>query len=411
MTLDANGVMHITSAAVFEPLFSPSRFKGVRGGRGSGKSHFVAERLIDESIEYEVRVVCAREVQNSIKDSVKQLLEDKIQTLGVSHLFTITEKEIRGPNNSLFIFRGLQNHTSASIKSLEGFNRLWCEEAQTISHKSLELAIPTFRKSGAECWFTWNPESARDPVDKLFLDNANDPAFILVEANYTDNPWFPEELRGDMERDKRRDPDKYAHVWLGQYRKNSEARVFHNWVIEEFERPPGTIYRFGLDFGFAVDPSALIRCSVEGNRLYIDYEAVMVGLEIVNMPDWLAQIPESDKWFITADSSRPETISHLRKHGYPKISPSAKGAGSVAEGVEWLKSFDVVVHPRCEAVINELSMYSWKVDPLTNEILPILEDKNNHCIDALRYSCEAIRRAKPVVKPKLYTPPGGGWMG
>jgi phage terminase large subunit len=401
----------INTAKVFEPLLAPRRFKGAYGGRGSGKSHFFAELLIDNSLDSHIRAVCGREVQNSIKDSSKQLIEDKIRKLGVSSLFTITDTEIRGPNDSLFVFKGLLGHTVSSIKSLEGFNRLWIEESQTVSQKSLDLAIPTFRASGSEIWCSWNPISPDDPVDKFFRENLYDSNVISVKANYNNNPWLPIELEQDMERDKRRDPEKYAHVWLGEYRSMSEAQVFKNWKVQEFERPPGTVYRQGLDFGFAVDPTAFIRCSVDGNNLYVDYEAVMVGCEIVNTPDLLRQIPDSNHWFITADSARPETISHIKNNGYPKITYAKKGAGSLKEGVEFLKSFDIIVHPRCTSLIKELSQYSYKVDKLTGMVLPELEDKDNHLIDALRYALEGVMRVvKPRDNQKQVYVPVGTWM-
>jgi phage terminase large subunit len=193
-------------------------------------------------------------------------------------------------------------------------------------------------------------------------------------------------------------------VWLGEYRRNSEARVFKNWSIEEFERPPGTIHRLGADWGFSVDPSTLIRCDIDGKRLYVDHEAYMVGCEIVNLPELFMTVPEAEKWPIVADSARPETISHMRKNGFPKIMAAVKGAKSLDEGVEFLQSFDIIVHPRCKHLIDELTLYSYKVDALTGKVLPILADKDNHVIDALRYACEGARRAAAVVKPVYSTP-------
>ena len=140
----------IKTARIFKPLVDPRRFKGAKGGRGSGKSTFFGELLIDQTIDNHIRAVCAREVQNSIKDSSKQLIEDKIKALGIEHLFKITEREIQGPNDSLYVFKGLLGHTVSSVKSLEGFNRLFIDEAQTVSQKSLDLAIPTFRTLGSE---------------------------------------------------------------------------------------------------------------------------------------------------------------------------------------------------------------------------------------------------------------------
>jgi phage terminase large subunit len=400
----------IQTPRAFKPLLADARYKGAHGGRGSGKSHFFAEYIIEKCLIEKTNVVCIREVQKSLSQSVKRLLESKIEDLKVGHLFDIQESQIKCKNGGLIIFQGMQNHTADSIKSLQGFNVAWVEEAQSLSQRSLDLLRPTIREIDSELLFSWNPNKDTDPIDALLRGETPPADSIVVQANYQDNPWLPDVLRDEMEYDKRRDHDKYTHVWLGEYLQNSETRVFKNWKVEEFERPAGTIHRFGLDFGFAVDPTAFVRCSTEGNILYVDYEAVMVGCEIVNTPDLLRRIPESDKWFITADSARPETISHIQKHGYPKITYAKKGAGSVDDGVEFLKSFDIIVHPRCEETIKELTMYSYKADPLTGTILPILEDKNNHVIDALRYACEGIRH---VVKPRdrqKITIPTGSWM-
>jgi len=164
----------------FRPLTQPARYKGAYGGRGSGKSHFFAGlAVLRMASEPGLRVVCVREVQRSIADSVKQLLEDKIAAFGLEGFFTITEAEISGANGSRCVFRGMQNHTAASIKSLEGFDVAWVEEAQTISQKSLELLTPTIRKQGSELWFSWNPESADDPVDVLLRQSPPDDSVIL----------------------------------------------------------------------------------------------------------------------------------------------------------------------------------------------------------------------------------------
>lgn len=343
-----------------------------------------------------VRAACLREIQNSIKDSVKQLIEDKIAKFGLSSRFKITDSEISGPNDSLFIFRGLQSHTASAIKSLEGFNRALVEEAQTISQRSLDILTPTFR-TNAELWFAWNPKKATDPVDRLFRENAADPDFACVEVNYYDNPWFPDDLRRDMERDKRTEPEKYAHVWLGKYQNRSEALVFRNWKIEDFATPP-VVDRFyyGADWGFSVDPTVLVRCFIKDRTLYVDYEAWEVGCEIDKTPALFDKIPGSRRWPITADSSDPQNISFMFRHGFPNIKPSVKGPNSVEQGVEFLKAYDIVVHPRCTNVIDELSTYCYEVDKLTDEVLPKLADKKNHTIDSLRYAVEGVRRAPAV---------------
>jgi phage terminase large subunit len=407
--------LRIPVAEVFVPLLEPSRYKGAHGGRGSGKSHFFAELWLDESIRDRLDFVCVREHQKSLQFSVKKLLESKIEHFNAGAYFQVQDKKITSHIGGLTIFEGMANHTADSIKSLEAFDRAYCEEGQKLSQRSLDLLRPTIRKSGSEIWFSWNPDQPTDPVDALLLAEKPPPGAVVVTANYNDNPWFPIELRREMEYDRERDPEKYQHIWLGGYQRRSETRVFKNWKVEEFERPAGTIYRQGADWGYAIDPSVLVRASIEGNRLYVDYEAYMIGCEIVNLPDLFDRVPESRKWFVTADSARPETISYMQKHGYPRMNAAIKGPGSIEEGVNFLQSFEIVVHPRCVHTIDELTMYSYKTDPLTGKVLPVLQDKKNNVIDALRYACEGVRKAKrerPVVKRATVREHAAhGWMG
>ncbi|HZV61630.1 MAG TPA: PBSX family phage terminase large subunit [Methylophilaceae bacterium] len=407
----------IETPRVYVPLLQDARYKGAHGGRGSGKSHFFAEMLVEDCIREPIDAVCLREIQKSLKFSVKKLIESKIQTMNAGLYFEVQNEQIKcrpaSGGSGVIIFQGMQDHTADSIKSLEGFKRAWFEEAQSASQRSLDLLRPTIRTPGSQLWFTWNPRFATDPVELLLRGPEKPPNAVVVEANYSDNPWLPAELLEEMEYDRRRDPDKYAHIWLGKYQQNTQARVFHNWTVEEFEAPASATFRLGADWGFSVDPSVLVRCHIDGKRLYIDYEAYMVGCEIDQLPDLFDRVPDSRKWFITADSARPETISYMRRHGYPKINPAIKGPKSLEEGVEFLKSFDIIVHPRCTHLIDELTMYKYKEDPLTGQILPILKDKDNHVIDALRYACEAARKAlkpeRPQVKQSRAT--SGGWMG
>jgi phage terminase large subunit len=379
--------------AVFRPLLKPARYKGALGGRGSGKSHFFAGlAVVRMAAKPGFRLVCVREVQNSIKDSVKQLIEDKIEALGLRGFFTITDQEIRGRNGSLCIFRGLQNHTAASIKSLEGFNVAWVEEAQTISQSSLDLLTPTIREPGSELWFSWNPVSETDPVDRL-LRGGDVGNSIVVKANWNDNPWFPEALREDMERDKRRDPEKYLHVWEGAYRALSEARVFRNWRVAIMEPHERAIWYCGVDFGFSQDPTAALRCCMIGDRtLYVDHEAWEIGVPTEALPAFLHRVPGIHEWPCNADSARPETIDYLRRNGFPKMRPTRKGKGSVEDGITFLQGMDLVVHPRCANLTRELARYAYQIDKRTAQILPVVEDANNHLIDALRYAVERLHR-------------------
>lgn len=409
-------VLKIKTPEVYSPLLSAARYKGAHGGRGSGKSHFFAEMLIERCIMQKTDAVCVREVQRTLNQSVKKLLELKIEALGVGSLFDVQESKIIAPYGGLIIFQGMQNHTADSIKSLEDFDVAWVEEAQSLSQRSLDLLRPTIRKAGSELWFSWNPDHETDPVD-AFLRGPNPyPDSVVVEANYRDNPWLPDVLKQELTYDQARDPDKFAHIWLGKYQRNSEARVFRNWTVEDFEVDESQIIRQGADWGFSVDPTVLVQAYIVGRKLYVPYEAYRVGCEIIDTPTLFMTVPDSEKWPIIADSARPETISHVRKSGFPKIMPAVKGAKSLEEGVEFLKSFDIIVHPRCQHLIDELTLYSYKTDPLTGLVLPALEDKDNHVIDALRYACEGVRRAQAAKKP---TPPkpksrpfvgAQGWM-
>jgi phage terminase large subunit len=398
--------LRIKTPEAFEPLLGASRYKGAWGGRGSGKSHFFAELLLERCLMAKTDAVCVREVQKSLQQSVKKLLEAKIEAMGVGPQFDVQQSVIYAKNGGRIMFQGMQNHTAESIKSLEGFDVAWVEEAQSLSQRSLDLLRPTIRKPGSELWFSWNPNLETDPVDTLLRGEKPPPGTVVVRANYRDNPWLPQVLADELAYDQRRDPDKFAHVWLGEYQRNSEARVFKNWRIEEFETDPAWILRQGADWGFSVDPSVLVQCAIVGRTLYVPQEAYRVGCDIDFLPDLFRTVPEAERWATVADSARPETISYMQRHGFPKMLAAIKGAKSLEEGVEFLKSFDIVVHPRCRHLIDELTLYSYEVDPLTGAVLPKLADKDNHVIDALRYACEGARRAVKTT-PKLEAPKGG----
>lgn len=213
----------------FLPLLKPARYKGAYGGRGGAKSHFFAEQMILRCFAAQTRAVCIREIQLTIKDSVKQLLVDKIAKFGLQSYFDVLETEIRGRHNgSLIVFRGMQSYNADNIKSLEGFDIAWIEEGQTLSEKSLELLRPTIRKPGSEIWAGWNPRHRTDAIDKFFRKNPH-PEAVSVLVNWRDNPWFPEVLRKEMEHDKAVDPDTAEHIWEGGYGIQSGS-ILGRWM-------------------------------------------------------------------------------------------------------------------------------------------------------------------------------------
>jgi phage terminase large subunit len=388
----------------FLPLEKPSRYKGVHGGRGSGKSHYFGEKWLRNNIAGKQDFVCLREVQRSLEFSVKKLLEQKIDRYNAGAYFEVQDKRILSKYGGHTIFEGLQNHTADSIKSLEDFDTAWVEEAHSLSQRSLDILRPTIRKPGSELWFSWNPNLETDPVDALLRGPKPPPEAIVVQANYRDNPWLPQVLKDELEYDRSRDPDKFAHVWLGEYQRNSGARVFKNWRIEEFDIDPKWVLRQGADWGFSVDPSVLVQVAIEGRNLYIAHEAYRVGCEIDFLPDLFRSIPDAERWPTVADSARPETIAYMQRHGFPRMLPAVKGARSLEEGVEFLQSFDIIVHPRCVHAIDELTVYSYDTDPLTGLVIPKLKDKDNHVIDSIRYACEGARRAAKVKRETMKLP-------
>lgn len=384
------------------PLLDAARFKGLHGGRASAKSHFFAERMIERAIwEPGLRAVCLREHQKSLQHSSKQLLEDKIEKYDLGDQFEILDDIIRTDTDGLIIFQGMQNHTAESIKSLERFQIAWFDEAQRCSARSLKLLIPTIRSPGSELWFSWNPNKPTDPVDQLLRGPKRRPNSIVVQANYMDNPWCPKEMRDEAEYMKAHDIEDYDHIWLGGYLKRSKANVFTRWRVGKVPDPgPGTVLYFGADWGYAVDPSVLVCCYIIGRQVFIWRSVYKVGCETEDLPALFdALVPDrpgfARAWPVTADSARPETISYMRrKGGYKRMRPSIKGANSLLEGVEFLRSYEIIVDPSCVEVIDELENYKFMQDPLTEEVLPVLEDKKNHTIDSVRYAIERFRRAK-----------------
>lgn len=243
----------------FAPLLTSKRYKGAYGGRGGAKSHFFAGQLILRCQGIRTRAVCIREVQNSIKESVRQLVIDKIGHYGVGHRFTILDSEIRGSNGSHIIFKGMQVYNAENIKSLEDYDIAWVEEAQSLSEKSLRLLRPTIRKEGSEIWFSWNPRYETDAVDKFFRGGASRDDAALVAVNWNDNPWFPEVLRKEKDGDYAADPEMAAHVWGGGYEIVSEATYYARLIAQaenegrvgdfphDPERPVKTAWDIGID--------------------------------------------------------------------------------------------------------------------------------------------------------------------
>jgi len=361
------------------------------GGRGSAKSWSVAAFLILKAVSGKFRILCVREVQNSIKDSVHKLLCDTIERLGFEHLFVIQKDSIKSNTGSEIIFKGLWNNEK-DIKSTEGIDYCWGEESEALSKKSLITLVPTIRKKGSKIIFSYNPTDENDAVhvdytvatQKGLRDDCE-----LIEMNFEDNPYFTEELRAEMEYDKRVDYDKYLHVWRGQTVAHSEAQIFHGkWEIKDFETPEGVELLYGGDWGGGPDPMAVVRCFVKDSCLYIDQEVYGCGVNIDDYVSFYDRMPGVRKHKITADKSRPESIRHLSDKGF-FIVPAKQEKGSVDDGIARLRRFEkIYVHSRCKNTAYEFRYYCWKVDKRTGVISNIPNDKHNHIIDSIRYATE-----------------------
>lgn len=424
------GEYHYDFPSKLVPILNRSaRYKVAWGGRGSAKSWSFARAAILKTAWSSKRVLCTREIQNSIRESVYQLLIDQITLMQLGHRFEIYSDSIYSKSGAEMLFKGMQDIDQ--VKSIEAIDIAWMEEANKASKKTWEIFPPSIRKEASEIWVGFNPEDEDDPTYVKFLGPAGPPPdSLVINVNWWDNPWFPEVLRGEMEHMRATDYDLYLHVWEGKCRKHSHALVFKGkFRVSEFETPENAQFYFGEDFGFSEDPTCLIRCFIAGRehdsrcptgcrsqhlRLFIDWEAYGRGVELSDLHRFNASVPLSVKWPIRADSARPDTISFLKRPskdtppvpGYNMIS-AEKGKNSVEDGVQFLRSFEeIVIHPRCKGTIHDFSNYKWKVDKVTGEVLPILVDKDNHAPDAVRYALE------PYIKSKvtIYDVPNWGRM-
>lgn len=430
------------------PLLSPARYKGAWGGRGGAKSHFFAEQMIIQCYAKHTRAVCIREVQDSIKDSVRQLLIDKIQKLGLGHVFEVLDTEIRGPRGSLIIFKGMQNYNAENIKSLENFDIAWVEEAQTLSEKSLRLLRPTIRKDGSELWFSWNPVYDTDAIDQ-FLRGENPPKdSIVVEVTWADNPWFPRVLRDEMELDRQTDPEMARHVWDGGYQIITEGAYYAHLIAEaekqgrcgSFPFDPNKLVRTGWDIGVD-DHSAIWFIQDDGiNADVIDYyEASGVGApQLIEeaLPEYMPEKIDELRSRINLTRPRPFRYGeHFLPHD---VRAREWGAGartrvqtlvelglnleSIRVGVqqgpaERINAVRAVLpvmrfntdNPRVKIGLNRVRRYSRRYnDSLQTFTTSVLHDINSHAADALgEWAINAglmVPKLPPAEKPKL--PPG-----
>lgn len=391
----------------FESLFTPSRYKAYYGGRGTGKSHSFAAALVLMAASKPIRVLCGREIQKSIKDSVKRLIDDKIAEYKLNKFFTSTETEIRGANGSLFLFAGIKTNPE-SIKSMEGIDICWIEEASTISLRSLEFLVPTIRKEGSEIWFTWNPENELDPVDIMFRGKTPPNNSIVQEVKWYDNPWFPEVLKEEMEFDRMNNPEKYMHVWEGGYRLVTEGAYYAEQLAKAIHE--NRVTRVPYDSQYSVVASFDLGISDMTSVWF----AQVIGFE-VRVIDFLESNGQPIDWYAKQMREKPYTYDQviLPHDGRAK----SLGTGKSIEEVMRSLGFNVTICPniavkdgidnvrsfltkcwfdqeKCSEGLKHLRSYRENYDEKLRISRGPLHDEHSHAADSFRYLAVGLK--KPI---------------
>lgn len=383
-------------------LFSPSRYKVAYGGRGSSKSWSFAKALLLQAFSSPQRVLCTREVQKSIKESVKRLLDDQIQAMGLGSFFDSTETEIRGNNGSMFVFAGLANHTVESIKSYEGIDRVWIEEAQTVSKKSLDILVPTIRKEGSEIWVSFNPELDTDEVWKRYVENAP-PNCVSVSVNYSDNPWFPAVLEAERIHCKATNPSDYDWIWEGKCKAAVNGAIYANEIgnaqtngrLCNVPYDPLLKVQAVFDLGWN-DSMAIILCQkvrsemrvieyIEDDHKTLDYYSAMLKNKNLNYGKVFLPHDGATRDFKTGKSSQ----EIMQRMGWSvEIVPNI----GIENGIKAARmSFNQVYFDKNSTgrLINCLKRYRRQINAQTNEPGAPLHDEHSHGADVFRYMAVA----------------------
>lgn len=421
--------LQIPISRAFLPFLTPSRYKAAYGGRGSGKTHYFAGRSVDLSYAKPTRIVCIREVQNTLRDSIKQLVEDKISGFGLAPFFKSTEREIRGTNGSLMIFRGMQDYNAQSIKSLEGFDIALIVEAQALSQRSLDLLRPTIRKPGSEIWAEWNPESEFDPIDNFFRGPHPPEDAIIRRVNWSDNPWFPAELHADMTHDRRADAAKAAHIWDGEYQQAPKGAYYSELLanaltdgrITKLNHNPALEVHVSFDLGVGQNQSLWFSQWVGREVRVIDYlegdeEAANEGYS------WYARkmrekpynygnvyFPHDGRVREATGKSRAETMEGF--NFTVRVLPMLP----VEDGIDSVKRLLPVCYfdaTKCAKGLTALKNYRENWDDKLRRSNGPLKDWTNHAADSFRYTAVAYDDPTPSKTPSGANQHhgAGGWM-
>ena len=415
--------LRIETARVFVPLLEPARYKGAWGGRGSGKSHFFAEKLIDDSLyDKGLRSVCIREVQKTLKESSKRLIEDKLRAFGLGSKdgFKVFTEVIQTPGDGLIAFQGMQDHTAESIKSLEGFRRAWVEEAQTLSARSLSLLRPTIREEDSELWFSWNPRRKSDAVDAMLRGPLLPTGAEVVRANWSDNPKFPKVLEAERLDCLKQNPEQYDHIWEGGYATVLEGAYYaKDLAVAKQEHRIGRV---------AKDPLMTIRlfCDIGGTGAKSDAFAIwvaqFVGKEIrcldyyeaVGQPlaahlDWIRSrgYEKAGVW-LPHDGANAEKVHStsferaFKGAGFPVTVVENQGTGAARKRIESARRVFPAIcfnQDTCQPGLDAIGWYHEKKDPARNIGLGPDHDWSSHGADAFGLMCVVAETNPSLAKP------------
>ncbi len=429
----------IETARVFAPLLQPARYKGAWGGRGSGKSHFFAELMIEDALRRPgQRAVCIREIQRTLKDSSKRLIEDKLRELGLGEEdgFRTLNDLIETPGGGVITFQGMQDHNAESIKSLEGFSRAWVEEAQTLSARSLALLRPTIREPGSELWFSWNPRRKTDPVDVMLRGSELPSDAVVVRANWSDNPLFPGVLEQERIDCLRTSPEQYAHVWEGDYAAVQAGAYYARSLAEAREEgrigrvapDPLQTLRLFWDIGGAgrkADACAIWVAQFVGREIRVlDYYET-VGQPLAAHLEWMRgrnYLPARAQVWLPHDGATSDKVfsvsyeSALRSAGYQVTVVPNQGAGAAAARVDagrrWFPSI-WVNEETCRGGLEALGWYHERRDEARGIALGPEHDWASHGADAFGLMAVCAEQLFPVVRRRTERESATdmGWMG
>ncbi|WP_287919780.1 PBSX family phage terminase large subunit [Comamonas sp.] len=385
-------------------LYEPRRYKVMHGGRGGGKSHGVAEVLLDMAARNPLRILCAREIQKSMRDSVHRLLKDKVVKLGLQGFFEVLDNEIRGKNGSLILFSGLQSHTVDSIKSFEGVDIVWVEEAHGVSKKSWDVLIPTIRKEGSEIWLTLNPDMDTDETFQRFIARRS-PDTWVCEINWRDNPWFPQVLDAERRKAKHVDPESYEHIWEGKPRRVAEGAIYRHEIEGIYSQDRVCLVPY--------DPGLPVHTVWDlGWNDAMTIGMVQRGPQDIRIIDYIEDSHRTLDWYVAQLEKRPfrwgtdflphdgktrnfqtgkSTQQQLQSMGRRNV--QVLSAMNVEEGIKLAR----MIFPRCyfdEAktarLLECLRRYRRALHTKTDEPMAPLHDEFSHGADMFRYIGQSV---------------------